>query len=175
MKKLNNVLIIVEGPDHSGKTRLCNHLIEKYRFNYYHCGVQKNIKEYHDDVIKLAFNDIKKYNSNFIIDRMHLSEEVYGNIFRNGSSYDWKTYNNEIISKCKDLNIRYELILCLPPKDVVVNGHAERNAAGNEMFNTVDSVYDSYNVLYEENKDLMNKYDFTIDPEYSALDEYLER
>lgn len=174
MKKLNRVLVIACGPDHAGKTKLCNHLIEKYRFNYYHCGVQADIKQYHTDVYNLTINDIQKYNSNFIIDRMHLSEEVYGNIFRNGPAYDWKSFNDKLVSECKEANIRYELILCLPPKDIVVKGHAERNAAGNEMFNTVDPVYDSYVKLYEENRNLMHKYDFTVDPDYSALDQYLE-
>lgn len=174
MKKLNKFMLIIEGPDHSGKTKLCNHLTEKYRFNYYHCGVQPDIKQYHDDVLALALNDVSKYNSNFIIDRMHLSEEVYGNIFRNGAAYNWKEFNKQIEDKCKELGIIYKLIVCLPPKEIVVKGHAARNADGNEMFDTVDSVYDAYSKIYEDAEVPMYKYDFTEDTDYTELDKFLE-
>lgn len=176
MAKLQNCLIICDSPDHGGKTTLCNHLIEKYRFNYYHCGVQPDIRQYHSDVLDLAFNDIIKYNSNFVIDRLHLSEEVYGNIFRNGPQYDWKELNQHLVDNCEAEGIKYVLITCLPPKDIVVNGHAARNADGNEMFDTVDKVYDAYEKIYEENKDSIQiyKHDFTQDPNYEKLDEYLE-
>jgi hypothetical protein len=64
----------------------------------------------------------------------------------------------------------------LPPKQIVVEGHAARNADGNEMFNTVDKVYDAYEKIYMESKDNLQiyKYDFTNDPNYEKLDQYLE-
>ena len=179
VKKLNNNLIIVCGSDGSGKTKLCNHLIEKYRFNYYHCGVQPDIKQYHSDVLNLVFDDIKQYKNNWIIDRLHLSEEVYGNIFRNGPQYDWKDLNRKIIEKSKLENIRYNLILCIPPKDLVLKTHSSRNADGNEMFDTVEPVYDAYLKIFEENKKSnqfnIYGYDFTYDGNYIKLDEYLEK
>lgn len=176
MKKINRMLIIVDSADHSGKTKLCQHLIEKYRFNYYHCGVQPDIKRYHSDVLDLAFDDAKEYDNNWVIDRLHLSEEVYGNIFRSGASYDWKELNDRIIERAQQDNIKYVLITCLPPKQIVVEGHAARNADGNEMFSTVDKVYDAYEKIYNENNSNMQiyKYDFTNDPNYDKLDEYLE-
>ena len=97
--------MVVEGPDHAGKTKLCEHLIEKYRFNYYHCGVVSDIEKYHQDVIDMIFKDITTYNTNFISDRLHLSEEVYGNIFRNGPKYDWKKWNDKIIYTCNKYGI----------------------------------------------------------------------
>lgn len=176
MKKLNRNLLILSGCDGSGKTKLGQHLIEKYRFNYYHCGVQPDIKEYHSDVLDLAFNDIDKYNNNFIIDRLHLSEYVYGSLFRNGPAYNWKELNQKIIDKSIENNIKYSLILCMPPKDLVMKKHAERLANGDEMFNTVEQVYDSYEKLYNENKNNIQiyKYDYTEDPNYEKLDEFLE-
>ena len=176
MKKLSKFLIVVDSADHSGKTKLCQHLIEKYRFNYYHCGVQSDIKAYHGDVLDLVFEDADRYNNNWVIDRLHLSEEVYGNIFRNGAVYDWKELNNHMIEEAKKDGIKYVLITCLPPKQIVVEGHAARNADGNEMFSTVDKVYDAYEKIYTESKDdlQMYKYDFTDDPNYEKLDQYLE-
>ena len=176
MKKLTDTMIICEGPDHAGKTKLCQHLIERYRFNYYHCGVQEDIAKYHCEVLDLTYNDIMNYHNNWIIDRLHLSEEVYGNIFRDGAAYDWKKLNQEITDTFSEGNIKYVLIICLPPKQIVVEGHAARNADGNEMFSTVDKVYDSYQKLFEENSNTiqMYKYDFTSDPNYDKLNEYLE-
>lgn len=177
MNKLSKFLIVVDSPDFSGKTKLCNHLTEKYRFNYYHCGVQSDIKTFHGDVLDMAFEDIEEYNSNWVIDRLHLSEEVYGNIFRDGPKYDWKQLNNNIIKEAQEESIKYVLITCLPPKEIVINGHAARNADGNEMFSTVDKVYDAYEKIYIESKDnnlQMYKYDFTDDPNYEKLDQYLE-
>ena len=176
MKKINKHLFIIDSVDHSGKTKLCEHLIEKYRFNYYHCGVMSNITEYHQNVLDLVFKDIKNTNGNWVIDRMHLSEEVYGNIFRNGPEYDWKEWNQKIVDKCKELDITYKIIMCLTPRDIVIKGHAERNANGDEMFDTVAPVYDAYAKLYEENKNFIDfyKYDFTFDPDYTKLDIYLE-
>lgn len=179
VKKLTRHIICCEGPDGAGKTKLCQHLIEKYRFNYYHCGVQPDIKTYHGDVLDLAFKDINTYNNNFLIDRLHLSEEVYGNLFRSGPQYNWKELNQKIIDNSKDCNIKYTLILCLPPKTLVLNTHSMRNEDGNEMFDTVDPVYDAYLKIYEENSNSnefdIYKYDFTEDGDYTKLDEYLEK
>lgn len=176
MKKIEKMIIVCDAPDHGGKTKLCQHLIEKYRFNYYHCGVQPDIKKYHGDVLDLVFEDVRNYKSNFVIDRLHLSEEVYGNIFRSGAAYDWKKLNDHIIKEAKEDGIKYVLITCLPPKQIVVEGHAARNADGNEMFSTVDKVYDAYEKIYMESKDNLQiyKYDFTNDPNYEQLDQYLE-
>ena len=174
MKKISKALVIVDSVDCSGKTKLCNHLTEKYRFNYYHCGVQPDIKEYHENVLSLVFRDIANTNSCWVIDRMHLSEEVYGNIFRNGAAYNWKEFNKQIEDKCKELGIVYKLVVCLPPKEIVVKGHAARNADGNEMFDTVDSVYDAYSKIYEDAEVPMYKYDFTKDSDYADLDKFLE-
>ena len=83
MNKINGHLIIVEGPDHAGKTKLCNYLIETYKFNYWHHGVYKDVRQAHSECLDTVLENIKNYNSNWIIDRLHVSEEVYGNIFRN--------------------------------------------------------------------------------------------
>ena len=70
----------------------------------------------------------------------------------------------------------YKLIICLPPKEIVLKGHAERNANGDEMFNTVDKVYDKYSEVYKQikNNKEVYMYDFTIDSDYIELDKYLE-
>lgn len=178
VNKIKKHLIICDSPDGGGKTSLCNHLIEKYRFNYYHCGVQPDIKEYHSHVLDMAFDDIQQYESNFIIDRLHLSEHVYGTLFRNGPQYDATELEHKIQDAAKDAGITYTLIMCMPPKELIVQKHAERLADSNEMFNTVDNVFDMYSKIYDEDqeKKIYNfyRYDYTKDGDYIQLDEYLE-
>lgn len=167
---MENNLIILEGPDHSGKSKLAFHLIEKYGFNYYHCGVKPDIMQYHLKVLDMAYKDINLYNSNFVIDRLHLSEFVYGNVFRKGPKYNYLQLEKDI----KDKFPNYKLIICLPPKDIVVNGHQQRLSKNNEMFNTVDKVYDYYNSIVTHKTVDFYLYDFTKDLYYEQLDKYLE-
>lgn len=167
---MKNTLIILEGPDHAGKSKLAFHLIEKYRFNYYHCGVKPDIMQYHLKVLEAAYKDINEYDSNYVIDRLHLSEYVYGNVFRDGPKYDYLKLEQDIKNKFKN----YKLIICLPPKDIVINGHRQRLSNNDEMFKTVDKVYDLYEQLVKENKTNCYVYDFTKDSNYKQLDKFLE-
>ena len=167
---MENTLVILEGPDHAGKSQLAFHLIEKYRFNYYHCGVKPDIMQYHLKVLEAAYKDINEYNSNYVIDRLHLSEFVYGNVFRKGPKYDYKVLEQDIKNKFK----KYILIVCLPPKNVVVEGHQKRLNNNDEMFKTVDKVYDLYNNIVQNKEVNCYTYDFTKDSDYKLLDEYLE-
>lgn len=174
--KIENHLIIADGVDGAGKSQLSFHLIDKYRCNYIHHGVQPDIQQYHTDSLNIVRDHQMKYKSNWILDRLHVSEEVYGNIFRNGPQYDWVTLNENIIENLKEYGGKYTLIFCLPPKEKCLETHAKRLAAGNEMFDTIEAVYDAYEKIYEEYKDRFNiyKYDFTEDPNYEKLDAYLE-
>lgn len=167
---MNNTLIILEGPDHAGKSQLAFHLIEKYRFNYYHCSVKPDIMQYHLHVLNAAQDDIQKYNSNYVIDRLHLSEYVYGNIFRGGPKYNYLELEKQI----RDRFLKYILIVCLPPKEVVVEGHKKRLNNNDEMFKTVDKVYDLYKQLIDKLEVNCYVYDFTKDSDYKQLDKFLE-
>ena len=167
---MQNNLVMLEGPDHSGKSKLAFHLIEKYGFNYYHCGVKPDIMQYHLKVLDMAYKDINLYNSNFVIDRLHLSEYVYGNIFRKGPKYDFLQLEQDIKNKF----INYKLIICLPPKEIVIDGHKKRLAKKSEMFNTVDKVYDLYKQIIDNKLVGYYLYDFTKDQNYEQLDKFLE-
>lgn len=176
MNTINGQLIIVEGPDYAGKTKLCNYLIETYRFNYWHHGVYQDVQQAHSECLDTILANIKDYNSNWIIDRLHVSEEVYGNIFRSKSAYDYIKCNQNI----QERFAKYQLIFCLPPKDIVLEGFAKRRALGNEHFDTVEKVYDAYNNIYNDNLKtnklgFIYKHDFTIDPDYIKLKAFLER
>lgn len=152
---MNNPIIIISGPDFSGKSTLAQDLMQKYRNHVYiHCAVTPDIYALHTNAILNAF----KLSEDFtvIIDRLHYSELVYGPIFRNGMSYDVKKFDD--LYSNKNISNLYK-ILCLPPKDIVMNGFEKRAKAGGEMFNTVERVYDEY----AKNPLGWNIYDWTKD------------
>ena len=137
---MNNPVIIIDSCDYSGKTTLANTLMQKYRNHVYiHCAVTPDIYALHTNAIENALKMSKDFA--VIIDRLHYSELVYGPIFRNGASYDIKKFD-EYYSAKNFPNI-YK-ILCLPPKEIVLNGFKQRALKGGEMFDTVEKVYDEY-------------------------------
>lgn len=75
------MLIIIEGPDNTGKTTLAQHLQETFVLDYLHCSKPKTNNPYLE-YMELA-DSIKKPT---VIDRAHLGEYVYGNLWRDGCS-----------------------------------------------------------------------------------------
>lgn len=87
-------LIIIEGPDSTGKTTLAKFLAEKLDFEYYHFSAPKSKEEAKKDY----FNFINKFsNKNVIVDRAFWGEFVYAPIWRN---YE-PDYFNELEAKLK--------------------------------------------------------------------------
>lgn len=170
MAKLHNVLICCEGSDGSGKTKLSQFLIEKYRFNYFHNGLYKDVKTAHLDCISTIQRSMDKYGNNWIMDRLSLSEYVYGTIFRNGPAYDYHWMEGVV----KSLFKKYQLIICKPQKDLVVKKHAERLSQGDEEFDTVEKVYDLYDEVSKDSSLDAYIYDYTEDPDYSKISQFLE-
>lgn len=133
-------IIIIEGPDFSGKSTLAKSLMQRYRNHVYiHCAVTPDIYALHTNALTNAIKLSKDFT--VIIDRLHYSELVYGPIFRNGVSYDVKLFDD--LYSSKNITNLYK-VLCLPDKDIVLEGFKKRAAAGGEMFNTVEKVYDEY-------------------------------
>lgn len=171
MKKLNSKLFVIDSADGSGKTKLSQFLIEKYRFNYWHHGIYSDVEKAHNDCIKSIKNDIDNYKSNWICDRLHLSELVYGTIFRNGPAYNIINFNNKLKETFKD---NYHLIICLPSKESVIKKHSERLSNNDEAFNTVNEVYDFYKKLSMEQFLNPYIYNFEEDSDYSQISNWIE-
>lgn len=165
MKVLKKHLVIIDSPSECGKTSLCLHLATKYRFNYYHIKRWNHpLESYEIDILDFAFENIAKWESNFVIERMHLSDEVYGKVLNSQDPYkNWENFNQHIINKCERFGINYTLVTCLPPKDKVT------------FTNTLDNqLYDGFEELYNNNQDKIYNYNFVDDPDYIKIDEYLE-
>jgi len=129
-------IVIVEGPDRSGKSTLLSQLMQKHPNNVYiHNAVVPDIQELHCNALMAALKASKTHY--VFIDRLHLSEEIYGAVFRDGPSYDTKSFDRIVNS------IPFaKKILCYIDKDTTLKLH-EKNKA-DEMFDTIDKVYDLY-------------------------------
>lgn len=108
------MIIILEGPDGSGKTHLANQLRQQNGYHIIHRSQPK------DDAEKLAMLDeyIKsvKSGNNFIFDRCWYSELVYGPVMRDSSVISLSSmYNLERMLADKGAII----IHCTAPLDVL--------------------------------------------------------
>lgn len=103
-------IIILEGPDATGKSTLARRLAfdlngiilhQTYRF-------KDKIHLYHIATMRKALKLAKKQV--IILDRLHLSENIYAKVYRNGSKWPWLL--NTMNSFCRKMNI--PTIICLP-------------------------------------------------------------
>ena len=130
-------IVIVDGPDACGKSTLINQLMERHPNNcYIHNAVTNDIESLHRNTVDAAL--VASQEHWVFIDRMHLSEKVYGTVFRNGPSYDVDLFDKQL---CAIPNI-YR-ILCIVDKETSLAKHAERK--DKEMFDDISKVWDMYN------------------------------
>ena len=104
-------IILIEGPDGSGKSSLAKRIINDNGYGkYLHADYKfkNNIPLYHLALLKKAIKLSKK--TLVIIDRLHISEYIYAKVFRGGTK--WPKQLNEFNKICKHLNI--PIIICVP-------------------------------------------------------------
>lgn len=146
MKQHNSTfpIVICCGSDASGKSTLLNKLMERHPNNcYIHNAVTDDIESLHKNTIDAAIEASKEHW--VFIDRLHLSEKIYGTVFRNGPSYDVNAFD-----KALEAIPNLYKILCHVDKDTALAKHAERK--DKEMFNDVSKIWDMYdNVSKNDN------------------------
>lgn len=129
-------IILCDGADACGKSTLINQLMERHPNNcYIHNAVTRDIKTLHENTIDAAL--VASQEHWVFIDRLHLSEKIYGTVFRNRPSYDVDAFD-KMISKIPNL----KKILCLVDKETALAKHAARK--DQEMFDDISTVYDLY-------------------------------
>lgn len=79
-------IIVLDGGDGTGKTTLARALMEKHDAFYIHNGLWPNMWQRHLAAVDLAIK--KSRHQLVVIDRLYLSEQIYGQVFRAGPSYD---------------------------------------------------------------------------------------
>lgn len=148
-------IVIVEGSDASGKSTLINQLMEAHPNNcYIHNAVTSDIKSLHNNTIETAI--LASYEHWVFIDRLHLSEYIYGTVFRNGPSYNVEEFDKMLTNKIPSI----KRILCVVDKETVLAKHAERK--DKEMFNDISQIWDMYNEYAMHNSNWI-KYNWKTD------------
>lgn len=162
-------IIIIEGSDASGKTTLANKLLRKYNGIIFHqtYRFKNNIPIYHMAILRKALKLSK--TQLVILDRLHISEYIYGKVFRNETRWPWML--NSFNSFCKKMNI--PIILCIPSS--VEEGKKWFEETKNkryEMFDDMTKILEEY-IKYAENHKEVIIYNRDLCVEYhSWYDDY---
>lgn len=139
-------IIYLEGADCSGKTTLARHLIEHHGASYLHGRVFKHMWRSHVAMTRLALRWAD--TGLVVIDRLWLSELIYGSVFRGGPAYD-------LGARCLDrvlLRAGAVTVLCAPrDQERQLARHAERATRGEERFADVRRVVATYADLRDGN------------------------
>lgn len=123
-------IVILEGADCSGKTTLADAIRRAAgAHGYEHCGISDDVWGLHIGVAGKAGH--LSDDMLMIIDRLWLSEQVYGHAYRDGPAYD---YGARFLDRCLTA-AGAVTVLCVPSDFERQKAiHAERAAAGNEAF-----------------------------------------
>lgn len=148
-----NGIIIIEGPDGSGKTTLAERIIANNEGKgiYLHAEYKfKNkMKTYH---LALLTKAIKLSRETLvIIDRLHISEYIYAKIFRGGSK--WPEQLEEFNTICRHLHI--PIVLCVPYKlEEGITWFEQAKQERKELYEDITKVIEEYiNYAKEHKKD----------------------
>lgn len=139
-------VILLEGPDGSGKTTLANRLIKLFGGGtYIHLTYRfkDRMPDYHGAMLRKAIRLARK-GELVIIDRLHISEAIYAKVYRHGSKWPWmlETFNY----LCEKHNIIK--VLCVP-KDVNqgLNWFNKAKEERPEMYDDITDVIKEY-IMY---------------------------
>lgn len=141
-------IIILDGPDGTGKTTLANYYIKKYNAKYLHLTYRwvNNMFEYNTAAIELAAKWANEGHL-VIIDRLWMSNNVYDKAFR-------ETVKSPFLGRFIDrLVLRYggQYIVCVPYKSREYLDHYETlKTLRTEMYSTMLKVYDEYERLWNQ-------------------------
>lgn len=144
-------VVILEGPDCSGKTTLANQYTD-LGYKYYHNGYDKNVDivVQHTELIHDVLDDIFTHNQDVVVDRWFYSELVYGTIFRG------QTYNGYCDDVIKTANlylfnaVPVTTVMCLPPKHIWAVNFA--STSDSHLYTDLErnaKVYDLYKFWFE--------------------------
>ena len=139
------MIILLEGPDSTGKTTLCNKLIEYFVSTKQSVMYKHNIKSDNAPLgiaKQLRLFDFSKWNNvNLIVDRSSWSNIVYQTVFSDGYQMD--------INQLKEFNSYFDKIIVTLPfdKQKYIEKFNEVKSSRHEDYIEMSKLYDSYEPL----------------------------
>ena len=124
-------VIVLDGPDGSGKTTLANLLVSK-GFSLIHFGVppveaRKNENSifhfYLDPIYHHLMIPRSTVVPKLVLDRSHLAEPIYGNVMRDGTVM---THRVEMLLERYLEAVDAQIVICLPPYRTALNNWIKR-------------------------------------------------
>lgn len=156
-------IIILDGPDGSGKTTLARHLCATVKDAVYvHLSAPARGQAWQEHRAALL-RIIAEYRQGrlVVVDRHFLSEAVYGAVYRGGSEYPFAARHvDRLLYRFGALRV-----VCCPPVEHVVQTHARLMKERGEMYaDRMDKVAKLYLALWEgrPGSDVLNYLDHLI-------------
>lgn len=136
------MIYILEGADGTGKSTLANEIAKQKHGQVLHPYYDKtwNMEKYHIAFIESAILFANE-GIPVILDRWAPSEFVYGDVFRNGPSFD----TSKLIEKYQDLIT--EWIYCR--NDNAIENHLKNKETREEMFDDMSQVVTKFDYYIE--------------------------
>ena len=177
-------LILLEGPDCSGKTTLARALCDNLQAHYIHSSYTSglDVMAYHKNHIDTAIDYLQ--DGPVIIDRLYPSEMVYGRAFRNNIYEEsstvetpWGTKYLELHNKLESLGTIH--IYCIPSKLQKAIERYTKNIDTDHPFGSDkwEEIYMLYNLLYihmETNHPNTRMYHYDIDTDGKDLNNFVK-
>lgn len=138
------MIIILEGPDGTGKTTLAKAICEKLGAKYLHLTYRwkDKIFDYHTAAIRFA----ARQKQPIVIDRWWPSEAVYASAFRGGS--DWPMQGRMLDRVARKYGAIYVYCQGASGPEQVIANHAKLKATREEMYEDISGVAYLYHKLW---------------------------
>jgi hypothetical protein len=142
------MIIVLEGPDGSGKTTLAKYFQEYYNAIYLHTTYR--FRKYHDiyqkAIIRIALTKAIMNDRLVVIDRWWISEAIYGEVFRQGST--WPNLGEKLDEVLRFFGGLY--IFCLPDNFIkYMSLYKKLIDTRTEMYPNMESMANIYS-LYKD-------------------------
>jgi thymidylate kinase len=145
IKAPNHPIIVIEGPDGSGKTTLANQLCKELGAKYVHLTYRWGSKMFDYHTAALFYVLRQAEHQPVVLDRWWPSEIIYADVFRGGSKWPLAY---RLFEKAA-LLYGFTFINCLPQDKVEYLKHFdELQKKRLEMFNNMEKIYDKYYDLF---------------------------
>lgn len=139
-------IVVLEGADCSGKTTLAKKIVDMFDARYLHGRIFKDMWRSHVAMVRMALRWAD--HDLVVIDRLFLSELVYGQVYRGGPAYD-------LGARCLDrvlMRVGAITVMCVPDdQQHQIRQHAARVVKGEEAYRKIQGVVALYADLIRGN------------------------